>query len=270
MSCEELLAAAAAHKASCRPTGEDGWLLTLASPYSDGGLPRILVKHTEGRWVADDLGEAVGRLFDVGIDVTPAISKTLERISEANRVAVVGHALVGEAGETELPGLLARMSAALVQADALPILAPDQSTTPFRETVRGWVSHDLGFDLTPRYTARVGDRTFNLTAMVHRSRQERDSKTGTLVQAVDDQRGVEHAFYAFTALKSRYPAEQLLAVLSKKAFARSGDVAHLASAGYVTEIQANDVSRNWISVPDTERREFSRVLPAPELPTGAA
>jgi hypothetical protein len=263
VTCERLLAAASYLGPTCRST-DGGHILSMPSPYSDGDLPQVLVRPVEDGWHLDDFGTALGRLYDGGIDANDRMVKSLESIAAAHALQFVDGVLEGTTTDEHLTGALYRFTAALLQAEAVVHLATADPEETFADRVIRWVG-DLGADLRARPRIRGRGRDYSVTALAFRTQSERDRGDGTLVQSVNDLRGLEHAFYTFTSLDEDYRPERFLAVVSDTMTKRRADLDHLAEAAYVTDLGVPDATATWLRASDDERQAYHRLIPTPKL-----
>lgn len=263
MSCDALLEAAAFDAPRCTPI-PDGWRLSLPLRFPDGDVPYVIVRRVEQRWTVDDDGQSAGRVFDRGSVLTESMVKTLDAIAETNRLEIVDGALYGSCDDEHLSDMLVRVGTALLQADALPLLTPPEREGAFADHVVEWL-RQLDMPLHRNRRISAGGRRYQVTAMVFRSEAERAAKKGTAVQAVDDQRGLEHTFYVFSSLADVLPPERLLAVTSDSVYRRRSDIQSLTTVGYVTHRSVPDTVANWLRAPDSARLTYGRELPQTSL-----
>lgn len=264
MSCERLLRAAALLQAHCRPQG-DGWILSLPVTYSDGDIPQMLVTPAGSEWILDDLGAVSGRIYDRGLDWTAAMSKALEQIADANQLLAVDGGLTASCSDDVLAGAIRRFTAALLQADALPLLAPAEREETFSRRVVTFV-RELDVPVAPKRRIKLVGRTWTATAVTYRSDAEHERRDWTIVQAASDQQGIEHAHYfASSFRRDGRPAERFLTVVSDSAYRRKADIRNLADVAFVSHMATPTTVRNWLLASDQERRSYSRELPQATL-----
>lgn len=264
MTCERLLAAASFLGPRCQQVA-DGHILSMPSPYSDGDLPQILVRPTDEGWHLDDFGISLGRLFDRGMDANDRMIKSLESIAAAHALQLVDGVLEGSTNDEHLTVALYRFTAALLQVEAVVHLATADPEETFADRVIRWVG-DLGSELRVRPRISGRGRDYHVTALAFRTPAEKDRGHGTLVQSVNDLRGLEHAFYTFTSLSQDYSPECFLAVVSDTMTKRRTDLDHLAEAAYVTDMAVPHATATWLRASDSERRSYQRLIPTPKLP----
>lgn len=251
--CEVIVRQHLAHVSDqfeCAPLSDDQLLLITPYTYADGDLIEMIVMLRGPRLVLTDDGQALGRLEMAGVNPeSAAVASALGRLRKQLPVEFADGELLADGELDAAGGLVATLSSAMREVDALQSLRPKPKPIPFERKLLSHL-HALHGEVEehPRLRGTSGTR-YRLTAAV-------GTEDPILLQAIaggnslSGSRAVNHAFRAFYDINGAVDPAHKVAVLSEDGTAwRQGDIALLRQVAVVAGWWDREALDQYLSEP---------------------